>query len=315
MAPTPDLWDCIIVGAGPGGLSAALYMARFKRRILVIHDARARALRIPKTHNAPGFDEGVSGRELIDRMMRHAVLYGALVEEEHVSSAEASNGMFVLRSAEGREWQARTLIVATGIELNQITLPDDVHEAAIHANVLRYCPVCDAFEHAGKRIGVVGCDSQGAAEALFLARYSDDITLLPRCFTELTETERADLAAANINLCEAPVVRYEPQKDMMCVYVEGRTDPIKLDVLYPALGTSPRTQLAQQLGVALNASSCVPADAMLETNVPGLWCAGDILEGLDQISVAMGHGAVAATKAHNWLRELDRHVVGDRAAS
>lgn len=315
MAPTPDLWDCIIVGAGPGGLSAALYMARFKRRVLVIHDGRARALRIPKTHNAPGFDEGVSGPELVERMMRHAVQFGALIEEEHVSSAQALNGTFVLRSANGREWQARTLIVATGIELNQITLPDDVHEAAIHANVLRYCPVCDAFEHAAKRIGVVGCDTQGAAEALFLARYSDEVTLLPRCFAELTDAERADLAAANIKLYETPVVRYEPRNDTMFVHVEGRTDPLQFDVLYPALGTTPRTELAHQLGIVLNGSSCVPDNAMLETNVPGVWCAGDIVEGLDQISVAMGHGAIAATKAHNWLREIDGHVLAERAAA
>ena len=69
--------DCIIVGAGPAGLTAALYMARYRRRVLVLHDGTARALRIPLTHNAPGYPEGISGSDLIDRMARHALEYGA----------------------------------------------------------------------------------------------------------------------------------------------------------------------------------------------------------------------------------------------
>lgn len=314
MILEPPIHECIIVGAGPAGLSAALYMARYKRSVLVLHDGRARALRIPRTHNAPGFNEGVSGPELIERMARHAVQYGARMEQAHVKTASRDDGLFMLAADDGRRWRGRSLILATGIKLNQIDLPHEQHEAAIRANVLRYCPVCDAFEHDGKRIGVVGCDTQGAAEALFLRRYSPDITLLPRSFAELTPDQRAELASAGIVVCETPVARYEPNEDVMRVHLRGHTEPLVFDVLYPALGVTPRTELAVQLGVVTDECGCVPGDAMLETNVPGLWCAGDILDGLDQISVAMGHGALAATKAHNWLRDWDGEMLADKAA-
>src|SRR5688572_3653170 len=77
----PERWDCLIVGAGPAGLSAALYMARYHRTVLVLHDGKARALRIPQTHNVPGFPDGISGPALIERMTRHACEYGAVVKQ------------------------------------------------------------------------------------------------------------------------------------------------------------------------------------------------------------------------------------------
>lgn len=297
-------WDSIVVGAGPAGLSAALYLARFRRRTLVIHDGRARAERIPLTHNAPGFPEGVSGPELVARMADHAAEYGAAITEAHLVRAERVEGMFHLTDADGKLWRARTVILATGLELNQIDLPWDVHEAAIAAGVLRYCPICDGFEHIDKAIGVVGCDSQGAAEALFLSTYSKDITLLPRSFAELGEAEHDRLRAAGVRVIESRIARHLPHAEGFDVVLDDGSR-LGFDIVYPALGTRPRSALASDLGLAIGEDGCVAADCVTGSPVPGLYCAGDVIEGLDQISVAMGHGAVAATKAHNWMRECD----------
>jgi thioredoxin reductase (NADPH) len=197
-------YDIAIVGAGPAGLSAALYAARFCRSTIVLHNGDARALRIPKTYNAPGFDEGVSGPDLIERMMRHATRFGAEFVSATIVAASATRHGFQLTSDKGSVWKARALILATGLNLNQIDLPHDVHEAAIADGVLRYCPVCDGFEHRGKRIGVVGCDVSGAGEALFLRQFSDDVTLLPQRDAELTAAECHDLAAAGVNTVRNP---------------------------------------------------------------------------------------------------------------
>ena len=301
--------DIVIVGAGPAGLSAALYAARFCRSTLVLHDGNTRALRIPLTHNAPGFDAGISGPDLIDRMTRHAAQYGARFEEAHVADIKKTDGLFVLEDDKGRQWQARSLILATGLHLNQIELDYETHEEAIAHGVLRYCPVCDGFEHRDARIGVVGCDISGAAEALFLSGYSDKVTLLPRRDVELDAEQRAELDAAGVSTVTHPIVRYAPSEEEMAVYVEGEAEPLRFDVIYPALGTKPRNDLAALLGLSLNEAGKVSADTPFETPVPGLYCAGDIVEGLDQISVAMGHGAVAATKAHNWLRKREGETV------
>lgn len=304
-----DIYEIAILGAGPAGLSAALYAARFCRSTLVLHDGKSRAQRIARTHNVPGFDDGITGPELIARMTRHASQYGAQFVEAKVASASYLNGIFELTSAAGATWQAQAMILATGINLNQIPLDDETHEMAIANNVLRYCPVCDGYEHRGKRIAVVGCDLSGAGEALFLRQFSDDITLLPKAYAELTPKEQVDLAAAGIKTIAAPVTRYVPQSDSMEIYVEGGNTPLNFDVLYPALGVTPRSELAASLSLPLNEGGKTDPASPFGTPIPGLFCAGDLVEGLDQISVAIGHGAIAATKAHNWLRDLDGETV------
>lgn len=301
--------DIIIVGAGPAGLSAALYAARYCRSTLVLHDDSARALRIPLTHNAPGFEDGISGPDLIARMMRHASKYGTQFAQAHVARIEHRDGLFTLESDDGARWQARSVILATGLNLNQIPLDSETHETAIANAVLRYCPVCDGYEHKDARIGVIGCDNSGASEALFLSGYSNNVTLLPQQHVELTRQQRDDLRVAGIATVTEPIVGYEPSKNEMAVYLEGRSEPIRFDVVYPALGSRPRNELATLLGLEISDAGKVSATAPFETSIQGLYCAGDLVEGLDQISVAMGHGAVAATKAHNWLRDRQGETV------
>lgn len=302
-------YDIIIVGAGPAGLTAALYAARFLRSVLVLHDAAPRAAQIPLTRNVPGHDAGIAGRDLLARMTRHAEACGAAIIEARVTDAHRHGGQFILSGAEGSTWRARALILATGVVQNQPPLPEEVHQAAVDAGVLRYCPVCDGFEHRGERIAVLGCDISGAAEALFLAGYSGDVTLLPRRDVELTAAERRDLDRAGIRVLTDAVTRFEPGKRHMLLHLEGHSEPLAFDVLYPALGSRPRGELAGLLGLHTTAAGKAAETAPFGTNIPGLYCAGDLVEGLDQISVAMGHGAVAATRAHNWLRDMDGETV------
>ena len=298
-------WECIIIGAGPAGLTAALYMARFRRKVLVLHDGSARALRIPKTHNAPGFPDGVTGPDLIARMSEHATGFGAEVAEAEIVSAQQNGDRFELLSGDGRSWRTRSLILATGVAHNEIKIDTGGHQAAIAAGILRYCPVCDGYEHIDTAIGVIGCDSQGAAEALFLRRFSSDVTLVPLNFAELDKGELAAMREVGITVVEHPVARLDALPHRMDVYLEENAQPLSFDVVYPALGVTPRTELAAALGLSFCPSGELEMSAPFGTRVEGLYAAGDVVEGLDQISVAMGHGAVAATKAHNWLRERD----------
>ena len=303
------LHDIIIVGAGPAGLTAALYASRFLRSTLVIHDDTSRAAQIPLTRNVPGQDEGISGPDLLERMSRHASRYGAGFVQGKVTDARRHDGMFHLTTASGASWSGRSLILATGVAQNQPPLDESVHQAAVDAGVLRYCPVCDGFEHRGERIGVLGATLSGAAEALFLAGYSAHVTLVPRRDVALSDEERRDLERAGVHVLSEPVTRFEPTDRQMILHLEGRRAPLSLDVLYPALGSRPRNDLARAIRLRTTDEGKAPAAAPFGTDIPGPYCAGDVVEGLDQISVAMGHGAVAAMKAHNWLRESDGETV------
>lgn len=300
----PKFWETIVVGAGPAGLTAALYLGRYRRRVLVLHDDTARALNIPLTHNAPGFDQGISGPDLIARMTSHALEYGAEIEEVLVTRAARCGDGFELLGKAGQTLRARTLILATGLRLNQIPIDAETYQSAINAGVLRYCPVCDGYEHIDARIGVIGCDTQGAADALFLRRYSADVTLLPKAYANLKGQELQQLEGAGVTTIEAPVRRYRVSELSMSVGLADRR-LLEFDVVYPALGCRPRTELARMLGIPVGDDGCLPADTPFESVVPGLYSAGDVVEGLDQINVAIAHGAIAATKAHNWLRAAD----------
>jgi thioredoxin reductase (NADPH) len=302
-------YDVIVVGAGPAGLTAALYLARYRRSVLVIHDGNSRALRVPRTHNAPGFPEGIAGPDLIERMIQHAAQFGALIQRDSIIGIEKSRDGFELSAKGGKSYEARSVILATGIFLNQIDLPEEVHEQAIQDEVLRYCPICDGYEHRDKTIGVIGFDSNGAAEALFLRQFSSDVTLMPLHHPELSKAQQRELRQAGITVLLGNLEQLEPHPDFMKVFIEGVERPQEFDVVYPALGSRPRAELAQSLGIQLRAEGCLPASALSDSGVDGFFAAGDVLDGLDQISVAMGHGAQAATNAHNWLREQDKHTL------
>lgn len=308
----PAILDVIVVGAGPAGLTAALYLSRYRRSVLVLHDGQSRALRIPKTYNAPGYPNGISGPELITRMTEHAETYGANIIQTKVSHAERLGKGFLLSGEREQSWRSRVLILAAGVHLNQIDLPPETHEAAIAAGVLRYCPVCDGYEHIDKKICVVGCDSNGAAEALFLRQYSQDITLMPLDNLELTKEQIAELNDASITVVRGRLKSVTPVEDRIDVLLDFEGTSRSFDVLYPALGTRPRSKLATSLGARVNRQGCLPADAIEITEVPGFFAAGDVVEGLSQISVAIGDGTLAATNAHNWLRECDRHSLQAR---
>jgi len=302
--------EVIVIGAGPAGLTSALYLARYCRDVLVLHDNKSRALRIPTTHNAPGFPDGIDGPDLIQRMTDHAETYGARLEEALVTRLSRFEGGYQVFS-QGRDWKARAVILATGIGLNEIDLPRETHEQAIKDAVLRYCPICDAYEHRDQNIAILGHDTDGAAEALFMRQYSDQITLLPLHHPELLEDQKAELKRAGIALEQGGLKTIEPTQDSICVTLDNGKR-LSFDVIYPALGCRPHTELAAGLGLRHTASGCLPYAHVSGEALEGFFAAGDVIEGLDQISVAIGHGALAATRCHNWLRDQDNHSLQNR---
>lgn len=304
--------DAVVIGAGPAGLTAALYLARYARRVRIVDDGRSRALLAPRAHNVPGFPKGISGRKLLARMERQALAYGArLTRGRATGLAEGEGRGFRVRLENSELIEASGVILATGVSMREAALDGGNHAKAVRDGVLRYCPICDGFEHRGADIAVLGADLHGAAEAMFLRQFSDRITLLCRGSIGLSNGQRAELAASGIEVAEQPVAALDATRDGMIVhFVDGVRR--SFDVLYPALGSRPRTELAAQLGIALDDDGALDARAFAEPLRAGLFAAGDVLSGLDQISVAAGQGAMAATRLHNWLREREGHLMADQ---
>jgi thioredoxin reductase (NADPH) len=302
MNHPPHLLDCLVVGGGAGGLTAATYLARFRRNVLVVDAGASRLAWIPTTHNYPGFPEGIHGPDLWRRLHEQALRYGAPSIRATVASLERdADGIFTARVGKD-ELRARTVVLATGAE--DVAPPMDWTGEAVTCSCVRYCPVCDGHEAIGKKVAVLGTGSHGFREALFIRHFADELTLFT--FGEkwtFTPEERAELEDAGIRVVEQPVTADfdQPNKQVLMRLADGSVE--QYATLYSALGLTLRTNLAEQLGAQLDENGEVVCDAHMHTTVDGLYCVGDIAPGLNQICIATGHAAVAATAIHNRLRE------------
>jgi thioredoxin reductase (NADPH) len=165
---------------------------------------------------------------------------------------------------------------------------------------LRYCPICDGFEVTDKRIAVIGTQTHGVNEALFLRMYSPDITLIaPDGDHALSEKEKAFLTDADIEIVDGPCGPLRLEGEHIVIPVRGKT--LSFETIYPALGSVIRSELALMLGAEATQEGCLVIDSHQRTSLAGLYAAGDVVKGLDQISHAMGEAAVAATTIRNDL--------------
>ena len=305
-----DIHDCAIVGAGPAGLTAAIYLARFRRRVVVYDRGGSRAALIPTSHNHAGFPEGVSGKDLLQRMGEQAAKYGAALRTGDVTDVRATGADWTLTTPDGHV-AARSVLFATGVDNRRPEMDEAVHRAALEAGKLRYCPVCDGWEAGGPgfgaRIGVIGAESHGVSEALFLRTFTPHVTLFTLTECELHEKDRKDLAEHGVTWDARPVASYDfsGARVRLC-FADG--EAAEVDTLYPALGSEPNVGLMHALGLRTDGDDCVMIDRHQRLGVRGLYAAGDIVAGLDQISVAMGHAAVAAVTIHNDLRARDNET-------
>ncbi len=297
-----DTDDCIIVGAGPAGLTAAIYLARYYLKIRMFDCGTSRASWIPTSHNHAGFPDGINGEELLERMREQAAKYGALREPRRVTDLKRDGEQFTV-CCEDEEYRARTVLLATGVVNNRPEgIEEQLHDEALQRGLIRYCPVCDGYEVTDQRVAVIGTGDHGTAEAQFIRTYTRDLTLVsPGGDHDLSEQCSQALDDAGIARVAGPCGGYAIENGRIAFdTAEGR---MAFDSIYPALGSKVRSGLAAKCGADVSEQDCILVDDHLETSVPGLFAAGDVVIGLDQISHAMGQAGVAATTIRNHLAE------------
>ncbi|QNQ11015.1 NAD(P)/FAD-dependent oxidoreductase [Sphingomonas alpina] len=293
--------DCIIIGAGPAGLTAAIYLARFHLSIRLFDCGNSRAALIPRTHNHAGYPHGIKGTDLLALMLEQAERFGARREMAEVTAIVPIDDGFDVQ-VEGSSFHARSVLLATGVVNNRPDMPRDEHDDALARGLLRYCPICDGYEVTDKRVGVIGTGDHGMREALFLRGFTSDITLIaPGAAHDLDKECRARLDAAGIAHVDGPCTPIQVRDDrIVAATPDGE---MVFDTIYPALGSKIRSDLAVAAGARASSDGCLEVDAHQRTSIPGLFAAGDVVKGLDQISHAMGEAGVAATTIRNLLDE------------
>jgi thioredoxin reductase (NADPH) len=292
--------DCLVIGGGPAGLTAAVYLARFRRAVTVIDAGRSRASWIPVSHNLVGFPHGLSGQALLERLREQATQYGAeLVRGEVKHLALAEGGGFAADFG-GQTMRVPRLLLATGGLDVEPDLPG-VRDA-VHRGLIRYCPICDAYEVIGQKVGLIAFGKCRIREALLLRAYTADLTVLTLGQPmQMPEDERLALQEAGIGILDAPVAKLLVEGDRIATWHMRDGSTHQFDSIYSALGTQIRSGLARSLGAEADEDGALIVDGHQETSIPGLFAAGDVVRGLSQISVASGHAAIAATHINRSL--------------
>jgi thioredoxin reductase (NADPH) len=294
-----DSLDCLIVGAGPAGLTAAIYLARFRRRIAIYGCGRPRASYIPRTRNYPGFPDGISGDELLERLRAQAARYGATVRETRVESLRQEDRAFVA-TAGGATIRAAKVLLATGVVDKEPEMAG--LREAIERGCIRLCPICDGHEVIDSCVAVYGPAKEAIGHAVFMRSFTDDVSLLvPKGDDPVTSAEQARLESARVKLLDSPVaeIRMTPDGRAGVRLADGSEHVFT--TLYPTLGARRLTELATTLGARCDDEGDIVVDRHQQTTVPGLYAAGDVVAALNQLSVAVGHAAIAATAIHNSL--------------
>lgn len=290
--------DCLIVGAGPAGLTAAIYLARYHRSVLIIDAGNSRTSLISASHNYPGFPDGISGKDLLLKLRKQAASYGITIIPGEATSIVKSERFFKT-SVNQKYFLSYKVLLATGISDNRLQI-DNWYESVLNGKI-RLCPVCDAYDVTGKNIGIISHPESGVHHALFLRHYSIQVTFF--CAPAAIQLQQEDLVTlrdAGVRLEKNELKNIKTTDDGVVIEDSSGTK-FFFDALYVMLGEATSKHLAIEAGAECTAEGKICVNDHQCTSVEGLYAAGDLVSFLHQISVAIGQAAIAATAIHNTL--------------
>ncbi|HEX2417031.1 MAG TPA: NAD(P)/FAD-dependent oxidoreductase [Micromonosporaceae bacterium] len=294
--------DALVVGGGPAGLSAALYLARYNRTVLVFDTGHGRSTHHQTNHNYLGFPEGVATAQLRELARAQLSQYEQIQFEHHVItdlSGDSETG-FVARAQGGHAWHGRVVVLATGV-LDHF--PHFQRWESYVGRSMFWCITCDGYENRGRQILVVGHTDAAAGEAMQLHSLTDRVVLLTNSESfEISPKFQRRLQNANIEVIHDHLLAVEGEDGYMTAVVTRGGRRLKLDSLFSIQGATPEARLATQLGVRLAASGWIDVDTEQKTSVPGVYAAGDVTAlHSHQVTAAVHEGAQAASAANYFL--------------
>lgn len=298
----PLVYDLIIVGAGPAGLTAAIYAARYKLSCLVIAETiGGRAAEAFEIKNFPSYEK-ISGIELMEKIRKQTECLGVEIKNERVDKIKKEKGYFVVKTTE-KDYLAKKIILANGLEKKRLGLEK---EDKFLGKGVSYCAVCDAPFFKNKKVAVVGGSDSALAAASLLSRFANKIYIIYRkekffrakpAMVEEVRKNKKIKAIFNVT-----VTKLLGEERLKAIELSNKKR-IAVDGLFVEIGASPNVELAKDLGIELE-NGYIKVDEMQRTNVKGVYAAGDITNRpLKQIITAAAQGAVAATTAYEELKE------------
>jgi thioredoxin reductase len=307
-------YDCIVVGAGPAGLSGALMLGRCRRSVLVCDAGEPRNARAAGLHGYLTRD-GMQPDEFL-RLARQDLARYPTVEfhRSEIAEARRTSGGFKVISVGGLQFSARKILLATGMvdEIPEIEGFQELYGKSVH-----HCPYCDAWEWRDQPLAVYGRGPAGTALALGLIRWSDDVVLCTDGPSDLSEEEEQQLDRAGIEVREERVVRLDGRDGLLDGIVFAEGDPLARRALFFCSVPHQRSQLAAELGARFNPKGTVDTGSCEATNVPGLYVAGDASKDAQFVIVAAAEGTEAGMAINKALlrEDLAKRVSTRRTSS
>lgn len=300
------MYDIIVIGAGPAGLTAAIYARRAEKSVLVIEKSSfgGQMTHSPKIENYPAFPQ-ISGLELADKMVEQALELGADIEMDEVTAVR-DMGDFKRVICEGGEYDGKAIIVAVGVKHRQLGLD---RENELCGNGVSYCAVCDGAFYKGKTVGVVGGGNSALQEAILLAETSEKVIVIQNLDFLTGEVKLQNKLATldNVEIIVGATVEKlvgDPELTAVIIKTEDGERTLTLDGLFVAIGLLPKNDIFAEIAT-LNEGGYFASDEGCRTKTEGVFVAGDCRnKSIRQITTATADGAVAALAACRYLESL-----------
>lgn len=301
-----DPHDLVIIGAGPAALSAAVYTSREDIETVMIEKGAIGGLAAVTdwVDNYPGFKDGVAGLELAEQMQGQAERFGATIELNEVTGIKDEGKLKKLETIEG-DIYARAVLIATGSEYKKIGVPG---EEEFYGRGVHYCATCDGAFYRDKKLVVVGGGNSAAQEGLFLTRFATHIDMLVRSTLKASDVlikeleKNKDKITVHVGTATEEIVGKDGKVEKVVGTKDGKKVEFKTDGVFVFVGLVPNTKFLESMGIELDERGFVKTNAKLQTNIKGVFAAGDVRSGATlQIASASGEGATAALMIREYL--------------
>lgn len=304
------VYDVLIVGGGPAGLTAGLYVARAGRKVALIEKAMpgGQAFLTNEIENYPGFPEGIGGPELMMAFQQQATRFGLEIINGEIVSVDLAGDIKTLRASDGKQYQARAVIIATGAQPRKLGVPG---EEELRGRGVSYCATCDGAFFRGKKVAVVGGGDAAVEEAIFLTRFASQVVIIHRrdqlrAINVLQERARSNqkIQFRLNHVVEAILGDQKVEKLRLKNVVTGEVVEEEFDGVFIFVGTQPNTKFVEGV-LALDEQGRIITNETMGTSIKGVFAAGDVRNTpLRQVATAVGDGAIAAYSAEHYLANM-----------
>jgi len=295
-------YEVIVIGCGPAGLSAAIYLGRALIRTAVI--GKKEESQLAKAHNIQnyyGFPDGIKGAELLELGIKQAKKFNVEVIDGEVVDAEQQEKRFLIKRADGSEYSAKILIIATGtpIKLSGITNEEELTGRGVH-----YCVDCDGPFYRGKKVAIIGNGNHAAKDAMKLSLFTQNISLISNDGTfEFSKAMEKGIRDHKIEQISGKVVEFTGKTRLEKIKLEDGRE-LEFDAVFMACGTANALNFASRLGLEIQDNILV-VDKRNMTSMKGIFAAGNCAERCRQVSKNVGDGCNGALNAIKYLKAKD----------